>query len=251
MLRILEHQRSNTGTSQHDDCSDGDAAMCSNGQCQNEVRTDSGKHYSCICSANYYISDVSTNPACDASCAVCPIGKYRKDCGGPNFSESSGTCASCTNLPLNHRWSTSGGNSDSCDSVPCANNCGIGRYRANCGNDETQTSQGECKDCTGLREDYYWTSSGPYLDRCESLPCPACNAEGTFRFGCGGHSNGNCISCTSHTSCNADEYIEGCSYTSPGECTWYSSAKRENFNHVTHFNTHLVVQKYSNTNLLV
>jgi hypothetical protein len=147
------------------------------------------------------------------------VGTYRKDCGGPNFSQSGGTCALCTNLPLNHRWTTSGGNSDSCDSIQCEDDCGIGKYRENCGNDETQISPGECKDCTGLRTDYYWTSSGPFLDICESLPCPACNTEGTFRVGCGDHSHGVCELCTSHTTCNADEYIEGCTYTSPGHCT--------------------------------
>ncbi|CAE7259916.1 unnamed protein product [Symbiodinium sp. CCMP2592] len=138
---------------------------------------------------NYYSSDGGVTGECAlADCLRnCPVGQYRKDCGGT----SPGFCATCARPPSGRFLSSSGGLEDACKTSPCPE-CLPGFYRTGC----SMTDEGACVPCSnGPGEGFYYYTHGGTRNNCSFTACSDCSV-GWYRRGCAASYAGECHQCT-------------------------------------------------------
>lgn len=160
----------------------------------------------------------------DAKCLPCPddapAGYYRKDCAG--FSE--GAIEKCADCP-------DGEHSVGCGFLSegtCATckNCGEGLFLAGCGGVE----EGMCEACLsgedalgGVPKDH-WKKGCDGRSPGEIEPCAQCH-DGEWKKNCRGLNEGECIPCVDCEQANF--FLEGCAYTSEGECKTCQSPEHD------------------------
>jgi hypothetical protein len=146
----------------------------------------------------YFTGDGDFTNSCPiAKCLDdCPTGFYRQGC---SQSTDDGECVPCTGLKPGHYWLDNADIShlDTCPQAKCEDDCPLGQYRANC---DGETGPGECVDCTGLEEGFYWTGNGvtAYTDSCPKAKCADDCEFGFYRAKCDREDRpGVCLSCGS------------------------------------------------------
>ena len=123
---------------------------------------------------NYYSSHGGVTGQCTlADCLKnCPVGQYRKDCGGT----SPGFCATCTRPPSGRFLSSSGGLEDACETSFCPE-CLPGFYRTGC----SMADEGACVPCSnGPGEGFYYTTHGGTRNNCSFTACSDCAVAGSL-----------------------------------------------------------------------
>eukprot|EP00457_Paulinella_chromatophora_P001014 gb/GEZN01001016.1/.p1 GENE.gb/GEZN01001016.1/~~gb/GEZN01001016.1/.p1 ORF type:complete len:1072 (+),score=15.70 gb/GEZN01001016.1/:33-3218(+) len=172
---------------------------------------DGGLTDSCLwsCLHGWYRDDDASR--CVA-CVECVAGQYRTGCGGSD----PGTCQQCSNAPSNSIHIKSDSCGWTCASAyhkvgnfceACSVDCGVGKYRFDCG----QAFQGTCVSCTGQPMGSVFTTGGGLSNSCswvcpelfwlsdrgtDCLPCLRCNV-GEFRKSCSqALGSGACQTCS-------------------------------------------------------
>jgi hypothetical protein len=162
-----------------------------------------------LCTSNTY-NDIAFNTSSCKTCASCPSGQYRKDCGGT----SGGTCQGCQGCPAGKRRIYCGGKNPG----TCAQNvCKCTRNDITVGNAASGaacTSNGG--NLCGTCYDGYFGGVGQYKSDKGRLcwPCPSC-PPGEYRKDCGQNFFGRCVACPG---CPAGEHRIDCGGRNPGTC---------------------------------